>query len=103
MFQISPNTKAPRPISTADTQKSQARSNAKEIRRRRRMRTARFIAFETVAVAVFVLSVLAGISERFAAESLTPLFRTLPITAAVVAAILPIFFFGDPKRKRPFR
>jgi hypothetical protein len=69
------------------------------VRHRRRLRLARFIAFETVAVAVLVASILAGISARFAAESLTPLFRVLPVTAASVAAILPILFFGDPKRR----
>ena len=68
-------------------------------RRRRRVRLARFIAFETVAIAVLLFSVVAGISERFAAESLTPIFRVLPITAAAVAAILPILFFGAPKRR----
>jgi len=71
------------------------------VRHRRRVRLARFIAGEAIAIAVLVVSVLAGISERFVAESLTPLFRTLPITAAIVAAILPILFFGDPKRKGP--
>jgi hypothetical protein len=103
MLQISPNTETPPSIGPVAGQDSQARSIAEEVRRRRRIRTARFIAFETVAIAVFVISVLAGITERFAAETLTPLFRTLPITAAVVATILPILFFGDPKRKRPFR
>ena len=60
---------------------------------------ARFLLAEIVAIAVLCGSVIAGISERFAAESLTPLFRGLPVTAAIVAAILPILFFGHPKRK----
>jgi hypothetical protein len=72
------------------------------VRRRRRVRLARFIAGEAIAIAVLVLSVLAGISERFAAETLTPVFRVLPITAACVAALLPILFFGHPKRKSRF-
>jgi len=63
------------------------------------MRLTRFIAFETISIAVLLLSILAGISQRFAAESLTPIFRVLPITAAAVAGILPILFFGDPKRR----
>jgi ABC-type lipoprotein release transport system permease subunit len=67
-------------------------------RRRRRLRATRFIAFEAIAIAVLVLSVVAGISERFAAESLTPIFRMLPVIAAGVAALLPILFFGSPKR-----
>jgi hypothetical protein len=68
-------------------------------RHRRRVRLARFIAFETIAVTVLVASIVAGISARFAAESLTPIFRVLPVMAASVAAILPILFFGDPKRR----
>jgi hypothetical protein len=61
----------------------------------------RFIVAEVLVLSVLILSVLAGISERFSSESFTPVFRALPITAAVVAAILPILFFGDPKRRRP--
>lgn len=66
---------------------------------RRRRRWAWFIAAEIGAGAFLVASVTAGISERFAAESLTPLFRVLPIAAASLVAILPILFFGDPKRR----
>jgi len=76
---------------------------AELVRRRRRMRLVRFIVSEIVVLSVLILSVLAGVSERFSSESLTPLFRALPIAAAVVAAILPILFFGDPKRTGPFR
>jgi hypothetical protein len=74
------------------------------IRHRRRVRTVRFIICEAVAIAVMVGSAVAGISERFAAENFTPLFRVLPVSAAVVAVVLPIIFFGDPKRRnRPRR
>ena len=74
---------------------------AELVRRRRRMRLVRFIAAEGLVLSFLILSVVAGISERFALESLTPIFRALPIAAAVVAAILPILFFGHPKRKGP--
>jgi hypothetical protein len=74
------------------------------VRHRRRVRTARFIVCETIAVAIMVASALAGVSARFAADNLTPIFRVLPVSAAIVAAILPIIFFGDPKRRnRPRR
>jgi hypothetical protein len=74
------------------------------IRHRRRVRMARFIVCEAVAIAVMVFSALAGISARFAAENFTPVFRVLPVSAAVVAVVLPIIFFGDPKRRnRPRR
>jgi len=57
------------------------------------------VAAETFAIGLMVASIVAGVSARFADEALTPIFRVLPITAAVAAAILPILFFGDPKRK----
>jgi hypothetical protein len=103
MIHISPNSDSSSVIDSSDKLNSPSQVIARAVRHRRRMRMLRFLGFEAVAVAVFVLSVIAGISGRFAAESLTPIFRTLPILAAAVAAILPIFFFGDPKRKGPFR
>lgn len=67
-------------------------------RRRRQIRMVRFIAAETFAIGVLLVSVIAGVSARFSAESLTPIFRALPIIAGAAAAILPIVFFGDPNR-----
>jgi hypothetical protein len=58
------------------------------------------MAGELFAIGVMIASIVAGISARFANDSLTPIFRVLPISAAVVTAILPIVFFGDPKRGR---
>jgi hypothetical protein len=78
-------------------------SAARMVHRRRRVRLMRFMAAETLAISVLILSVLAGISERFASESLTPIFRALPITAAVVVAVLPILFFGGSKRRGLFK
>ena len=63
------------------------------LRHKRRMRTVRFILFETIAIAVMVAS------ARFAPENLTPAFRVIPVTAATVAVILPILFFGNSKRR----
>jgi hypothetical protein len=77
-----------------------SRDPAALVRRRRRIRMARFVVAETVVIALMIGSVVAGVSARFAHESFTPIFRVLPITAAVVATILPIIFFGDPKRGR---
>src|SRR4051812_37477773 len=75
-------------------------------RRKRRIKMARFVAAETFAIGLLVASVIAGVSAHFADESLTPIFRVLPIIAAAAATILPIIFFGDPKRRgrryRPF-
>jgi hypothetical protein len=69
------------------------------LRHKRRMRTVRFIVAETIAIAVMIASALAGVSVRFAAENLTPIFRVIPVTAAAVAVILPILFFGNLKRR----
>ncbi len=73
------------------------------IRRRRRAKMLWFIAFETLAICITVGSALAGISTRFAEESLTPIFHLLPIGAAIVVVILPVIFFGDPKRRNRSR
>ena len=69
------------------------------LRHKRRMRTIRFLVCEAIAIAVMVVSSLAATSLPFAAESLTPAFRMIPITAATVAVILPILFFWNPRRR----
>lgn len=50
-------------------------------RQRRKVRWLWFVVCETVVLAVMILTVIAGISERFIAESLTPVFRVVPITS----------------------
>lgn len=67
-------------------------------RHRRKLRRRWFLFAELLSLAVLLGSVVAGISERFTAESLTPLFRVLPIAAAIIAGILPIVYFSNPKR-----
>ena len=69
------------------------------LRRRKRVRRMRFVVCETIALTVMVASVVAGVSERFASEAFTPVFRILPIAAAAVATVLPILFFGHRKRR----
>ncbi|MEY2557199.1 MAG: hypothetical protein QOE34_624 [Verrucomicrobiota bacterium] len=76
---------------------------AEVLRRRRRRKLLFFIVGETLALALMLGAAIAGISERFVAESLTPLFRILPIIPAGVAVILPIVFFGDPKKRNRAR
>ena len=77
-----------------------AESTADVRRRRRRKRFMRFVVLEVMAIALAIGSVIAGVSERFAAEWLTPAFRFLPIAAAATATILPIVFFGSPSHRR---
>jgi hypothetical protein len=78
---------------------SQGESVAGLIRRRRRVRMLRFIACEAVAIGIMVASAIAGLSARFATETLTPFFRILPITAAAAATIIPILFYGSAGRR----
>jgi predicted PurR-regulated permease PerM len=68
-------------------------------RQRRRARLAMFIIAESLVVAFTIAAMVAGVSERFLAESFTSMFRIVPIAGAFLAAILPILFFGDPKRR----
>lgn len=68
------------------------------LRQRRKLRRRWFLLAELLSIAVLVASVIAGISERFSAEALTPLFRVLPIAAALVAGLLPIVYFSKPTR-----
>ena len=68
-------------------------------RRRRRVRLVIFIIAESLVLALTVAAMLAGISERFLAESFTSMFRIVPIVGAFVAATLPILFFGHPRRR----
>ena len=75
-------------------------------RQHRRVRFVRFIVCEMIAILILVATVVAGLSARFAAESYTPVFRILPIIVAIVAAIIPVLFYGNPKRRnrgRPLR
>jgi uncharacterized membrane protein YoaK (UPF0700 family) len=74
---------------------------ARLLRGRRRARLLRFVALETLAVALIIVSVIAGLSERFASESLTKIFELLPVAFAIVAVGLPIFFFGHPRHRGP--
>ena len=67
--------------------------------RRRKVRIVRFVAAETLVLGILVASIVAGVSARFSMESLTPIFKIVPIIAAATAAILPILFFGSPKRR----
>ena len=59
-----------------------------------------FLALESAAVFVMVGSMVAGLSERFTSEVWALVVRVLPVTAAVVAAILPIFFYGNARGSR---
>ncbi len=62
------------------------------------MRRIRFLLCETLALALLAGTVVAGVSERFVSDSFTPLFKYLPAGAAILAAIIPILFYGKGRR-----
>ena len=68
-------------------------------RQRRRARLLIFIIAEGFVVTLTLAAMVAGVSQRYLAESFTGVFRTVPIVGAFLAAILPILFFGNPKRR----
>jgi hypothetical protein len=72
-------------------------------RRRRRTRLVIFLVAESVVAVLTFAAMAAGMSERFLAESFSGIFRTVPIVGAFLAALLPILFFGDPKRRNRLR
>lgn len=81
--------------SLAQIRELYARSVVEMLQQRRRLRRRWFLVLEAIAILLTVGSVWAGVSERFASEALTPIFRVLPSCAAAVATILPIAFFGS--------
>lgn len=57
-----------------------------------------FIIFESLALAIFLLSVWGGVATHFSSETSAQFFRLLPIAPAIVVAILPILYFALPAR-----
>jgi hypothetical protein len=66
---------------------------------RRRRKFVWFMVVESIAGGLIVASILAGLSLRFASESWTPVFRVLPVGAAIIATIVPILFYGNSRRR----
>ena len=69
------------------------------LRQRRKVRRRRFQLAEIFSLIILLGSIAAGVSQRFTAQPLTPLFRILPIAAALLAGILPIVYFSNPNRR----
>ena len=70
---------------------------------RRRTKRRRFFIFELSALLILFASVSAGISERFANESLTKFFEITTIVAALAVGLIPVIFYGLPRREYPIR
>jgi hypothetical protein len=75
-------------------------SPRKALQSQRRRKLAWFLFVESIAVSAMIVSILAGFSLRFASESWTPAFRVLPVTAAIIATVLPILFYGNSRKRR---
>jgi hypothetical protein len=57
-----------------------------------------FIIFESLALAILLVSVWGGVAAHFSSETYSQFFRLLPIAPAIVVAILPILYFALPAR-----
>jgi len=57
-----------------------------------------FLIFESVALAIFLLSVWGGVATHFSSETYAHFFRLLPIAPAIAVVILPIAYFALPDR-----
>jgi hypothetical protein len=66
---------------------------------RRRKKLLRFIVLETFALVVLVLAVIAGTSSPFAKENMTLPFAITVFVAAAAIVIIPIIFYGLPRRQ----
>ena len=73
---------------------------AELVRERRRTKVIRFAMCEAAAIAITVLSIIAGIYTRDADGSVDAIFRVLPVTCAIIATAVPILFFGKVRRRR---
>jgi hypothetical protein len=69
------------------------------VRERRRVRTTRFIVCEALAIGLLLGSMLAAFSTNFATGHPRPFLKMLPILAAAIATLIPVLFFGNPKRR----
>ena len=89
----------PRPVATATSQADFFEAFAQTgetavLRRRRKAKMRRFIACESVAVAVLLPLAILGLSYHPVNIALVWTMNILTIASAVAAALLPIFFFA---------
>jgi hypothetical protein len=67
---------------------------------RRRAKFIRFLVCEILAIGALLFSAILGISQRFADDSLTGIFKMLTISAAIAVAIIPVIFYGITTNER---
>ena len=68
-------------------------------RSRSRKKLITFLLLEGLTVLLLVGVAMLALSEHYAEESLTALFRNTTIALAVVAAVLPVLFYGRPRER----
>ena len=60
----------------------------------RRERLIRFLAWETVAFAVFLIGATVGIREHHGSPATRQIFDAFTIVAALAVVIIPVIFYG---------
>jgi hypothetical protein len=68
-------------------------------KQRRRKRLLHFILLESSALALLILSLIAGTSEWFAQPEFTRLFLIVVISMATAVAVIPVLFYGLPRQR----
>jgi hypothetical protein len=69
-----------------------------ETRRPGRGKVLRFIVFETLTIAVLLASAKMAVMQRYSENSLSTLYGTVVVFAAIAATIIPVVFFALPPR-----
>ncbi len=57
----------------------------------------RFVLLEVAVLLLLAVTATAGLSDRFADESLTAFFKTATITLAIAAVAIPVACYGLPQ------
>ncbi|GEM_PF-3650998 len=89
------------PPAIAPTFPEIARAPRRKSRRRRRL--ARFFLLQAIALAALVACVIAGTSSPFTRDTLTTPFAIGVFVCAAALAIIPVLFFGLPRRHDQLR
>lgn len=82
---------------------SGTQAEARSQRRRRVKKLFRFLVFEALAVGALLLSAKFAVAERFSENSLSYLYGTVMVIAAIGAAVIPVIFYGLPPTLPPPR
>jgi hypothetical protein len=62
------------------------------------MKLRSFLFVESLALAILLVSLYAGVAAQIRTEAIADFLRLLPIAAAFMVAVLPILYFALPAR-----